>query len=175
MKRSEFLKKLGIGFGVAIIAPKVFADKDDVIYPRLADGVTIDTDLLPIKRSALEELSHMDISEPPYFKELRRKYPLTYRECDPPLITLIKDTHPSSCGGVVFIHTDSKYLRWNYAILIPARFTNKKKTQVFLCVPPKEGNRWTFFPLYANTKIKKTIPKGTQLFISGFFSRTKTE
>jgi hypothetical protein len=81
MNRSEFLRKLGIGIGVVVVTPQVFAQKEDMIYPRLADGVTIDTDLLPIKKSAWEELAHMDMSEPPYFKELKRKYPLTEKEC----------------------------------------------------------------------------------------------
>jgi len=57
VKRSEFLKKLGLGIGVAIVAPKVIEAmpaKDDVIYPVLKDGVTIDTDLLPIKKVDIE-------------------------------------------------------------------------------------------------------------------------
>lgn len=56
MKRGEFLKKLGIGIGVAIVAPRVIEAmpaKEKIIYPKLEDGVTIDTDLLPIKESAL--------------------------------------------------------------------------------------------------------------------------
>jgi hypothetical protein len=56
MNRNDFLKKLGFGALAVAIAPKVLAEKDDIIYPRLKDGVTIDTDLLPIRRSLIEEM-----------------------------------------------------------------------------------------------------------------------
>lgn len=57
MNRKTFLKKLGIGIGVAMVAPKVLMAKDEMIYPRLKDGITIDTDLVPIKKmDAIEVL-----------------------------------------------------------------------------------------------------------------------
>ena len=65
MKRSDFLKRLGIGIGAVMVAPKILAE-EKVIYPRLKDGVTIDTDLLPIKKSSIDNLRH---------------YPKTYEEC----------------------------------------------------------------------------------------------
>lgn len=46
MNRLSFLKKVGVGIAAGIIAPTVI--KDIVITPRLNDGVTIDTDLLPV-------------------------------------------------------------------------------------------------------------------------------
>jgi hypothetical protein len=59
MNRLSFLKKLGIGAVAIAIAPKAVAEmskKEEIIYPRLKDGVTIDTELLPIKRYDAEEI-----------------------------------------------------------------------------------------------------------------------
>ena len=58
MKRSEFLKRLGIGAVVAITTPVALtsmpAKKNRILYP-------IDTDLLPIRESKLRE--HMTSQE----------------------------------------------------------------------------------------------------------------
>ena len=52
MNRLSFLKKLGIGVAAGVIAPTII--KDIVITPHLKDGVTIDTDLLPININPVE-------------------------------------------------------------------------------------------------------------------------
>lgn len=66
MKRSDFLKKLGIGLGVAVVAPRVLADKTvEVDTSRYIIGIDPYKDDAPLQRRDL------------------KKYPLTYDECYP--------------------------------------------------------------------------------------------
>jgi hypothetical protein len=69
MKRSEFLKKLGIGFGVAVVAPSVLAK----IQPNDAEPVFYLDD--EVGKTAPYKVKYL---------EPARLYPLTYKECYPP-------------------------------------------------------------------------------------------
>lgn len=64
MKRSDFFRKLGIGLGVAVVAPRVFADKS-------------------IKDENTEMMDWAKSSFKVRYIEPRKMYPLTPDECYP--------------------------------------------------------------------------------------------
>ncbi len=71
MKRKEFLRKLGIGIGVAVVAPQVLLSKEKF-------------HAIDVNNGNITELGEY---LPQWSKEHFKKYPLIYSECYPrPLI-----------------------------------------------------------------------------------------
>ena len=110
MKRSEFLKRLGIGAAVVVTTPAILSSlptkEDRIIYP-------IDTDLLPIRESKLREHMTPQAFHIDNAKKIYQFYPngVTAQDC----IDIYKRT-----GQLVYKGRDIKVLSRGGMALAPS-------------------------------------------------------
>jgi hypothetical protein len=143
MNRSEFLKKLGIGLGVAVIAPKVLAS-------------------VPEKRLDAERIDPLSIND----EEGKWRHEPIPRALRMNEFVINEKISGTQKGGAIHITTDSE-LWVNEYILVHHRYiAYAKKPQIFMIIS-HIGNDYTAYPLNAKVRIKNGgIPSGTMLFFS---------
>ncbi len=150
MNRSSFLKKLGLGLGVAMVAPQVLADqrrneiKSGVWYPKSS-----------------KELTPEDIA-----KQWRQSGILP---CDTAyFLRITSPIKPSFMGYTIYFTADYKLCSGDM-IFIPNRFAKSEKN-ILDCtafqITRVDGCKYEALPLHICGQVIEEVPCGTILSIA---------
>lgn len=147
MKRSDFLKKLGIGIGVAVVAPKALAG-------------------MPSK----EEEKYTVIREEPEFYFAEPESGSLFYEINGCGIAIDSDIMPTNYGCMIEFDIPTKlkdFLVCNDLICIDGKFLNSDKKYEAFLITRRDGVHYRALPLLSDCRVVKTIPKETLIYWQG--------